>query len=156
MGCNQSVEVDPNVKKANKQISAGMNDAERVDNSIKKLLLLGTGSSGKSTLFKNLKIISTKPEEYDSSVLVESRHVIRQNIVAGILTILKKSQELYEMDQEENGACLVSMDEDIIRCIQMIVNYGGESFTEALDFVEMEQLGIIYKIYNYIYCDFAL
>ena len=63
----------------------------------RKLLLLGAGSSGKSTLYKSLRINEQKNED---SELVESRHVIRQNIIAGTLTLLKRSQELYEMDAD--------------------------------------------------------
>jgi len=102
-------------------------------------LLLGTGSSGKSTLFKSLKIITQ-----DQNVLTEqteSRHVIRQNCVAGVLTLLKKSQELYDANPEANARCLVTMEDRIVEAIQLVVNYGSESFSDVLDYEEVQQLG---------------
>ena len=139
MGCCGSSGGDEVYNAANKDIKKEMIVQERKDRSIKKLLLLGTGSSGKSTIFKSLRSITGNP--FEESELAESRHVIRQNCVAGILTILKKSQELYDEDNDANGACLVNMDDDIISSIQMIVNFGSESFTEALDYSAVEQLG---------------
>ncbi len=84
-----------------------------------KLLLLDTGSSGKEDLFKSLKII-TKDQHMETET-TEARRVIRQNCVAGILTLLKKSQELYDENPEQNGCCLVNMDDEIVSAIQLVV-----------------------------------
>jgi len=130
---------DPSVAAANKDITSKLKTTERLNKQSKKLLLLGTGSSGKSTLFKSLKII-TKDQNMDTETM-ESRHVIRQNCVAGILTLLKKSQELYDHDREANKKCLVNMDDEIVVAIQLVVNYGGENFSEMLDYEEVEELG---------------
>jgi len=139
MGCAESVPVDPNVREANKDITKKLQTTERLNKQAKKLLLLGTGSSGKSTLFKSLKII-TNDQNMDTET-IESRHVIRQNCVAGILTLLKKSQELYDSDPEGNSQCLVTMDDEIVQYIQLVVNYGGENFSEMLDYAEVQELG---------------
>jgi len=137
--CGPAVPVDPGMSAANKDITSKLKTTERLNKQSKKLLLLGTGSSGKSTLFKSLKII-TNDQNMDTETM-ESRHVIRQNCVAGILTLLKKSQELYDHDPEGNKACLVNMDDEIVVSIQLVVNYGGENFSEMLDYQEVEELG---------------
>jgi len=131
--------VDPNMREANKDINKKLQTTERLNKQAKKLLLLGTGSSGKSTLFKSLKII-TNDQNMDTET-IESRHVIRQNCVAGILTLLKKSQELYDSEPERNSQCLVTMDDEIVQAIQLVVNYGGENFSEMLDYNEVQELG---------------
>ena len=125
---------------AKKDITSKLKTTERLNKQSKKLLLLGTGSSGKSTLLKSLKII-TRDQNMDTET-TESRHVIRLNCVAGILTILKKSQEIYDEDPEKNKECLVSMDDDIVVAIQLVVNYGGENFAEMLDYEEVGRLGM--------------
>eukprot|EP01083_Nonionella_stella_P065273 170891_1 len=152
MGCCSSgaapiTEPDERGKVANTEIGTGLKNAERLNKQAKKLLLLGTGSSGKSTLFKSLKII-TKDQNMETET-TEARHVIRQNCVAGILTLLKKSQELYDEKPEQNGACLVNMDEEIVSAIQLVVNYGSESFSEALEYNEVQELGrSIYMLWS--------
>eukprot|EP01084_Bolivina_argentea_P046130 84932_1 len=129
--------------------------------SIHKILILGSGCVGKSAVFKSIKRTVEGPL---TDELSEGRHVIRQNLIAGILTLLKKSQELYDIynenfnsDQKYNKdiihnyegfadknllKCFIQLNEDIISKIQLIVNYGSESFTEVLDYNELKQLGI--------------
>merc|ERR1712228_351137 len=116
-----------------------MKTAERVTKHAMKLLLLGTGSSGKSTLFKSLKIITKEP--HMETETAEARHVIRQNCVAGILTLLKKSQELWEKNEAKNIDCLVNMDQETVDHITNVVQYGSETFSEVLDHAEVASLG---------------
>lgn len=142
MGVCQSgpaTELDPRYLEANSEINNTMKSNARIAKQAKKLLLLGTGSSGKSTLFKSLKIITKEP--HVASDTFEARHVIRQNCVAGILTLLKKSQEMYDMDKVNNAACQVDMSENVVDNIQLVVQYGSEAFSEELDYAEVEALG---------------
>ena len=153
MGCCGSTAApsdnhDGESKRVNTEIVSSMKNAERLNKQEKKLLLLGTGSSGKSTLFKSLKII--KNEENAPNEIAESRHVIRQNCVYAILTLLKKSQELYDENPEQNGACLVNMDDEIVEAIQLVVNNASDSFSEVLDYGELQKLGVFaYSHYAY-------
>jgi len=57
------------------------------DGKIIKLLLLGTGESGKSTIFKQMQILYVEEgfTEYEKSTF---RHVIRRNIVESMQTLL--------------------------------------------------------------------
>lgn len=145
MGCKQSSEPTSGPDYT-PQIERNLKDSEKTSKTAKKLLLLGTGSSGKSTLFKSLKIITN-----DTNVQTEqseSRHVIRQNCVAGILTLLKKSQELYDADPHANEGCLVKMQDNIVEAIQLVVNYGSESFSDVLDDEEVQQLGLCLSPFN--------
>merc|ERR1712228_607296 len=130
---------DPRFKTADTQITTTMKNAERITKHAKKLLLLGTGLSGKSTLFKSLKIITKEP--HMETETAEARHVIRQNCVAGILTLLKKSQELWEKNEAKNIDCLVNMDQETVDHITNVVQYGSETFSEVLDHAEVASLG---------------
>lgn len=128
-------------RKANTDVTEELQTAERLNKQHFNLLLLGTTHSGRSTLFKSLKLI-TNDWKMDTEERIELRHVIRQNCVAGILTLLKKSQELYDSDRECHRQCLVAMDDEIVRAIQLVVNYGGENFSEQLNYDEVQQLGM--------------
>eukprot|EP01084_Bolivina_argentea_P222646 376802_1 len=126
-----------------------------------KILILGSSGVGKSSVFKSVKFNTHDPNM--ETEREESRHVIRQNLVAGMLSLLTKSQLLYEsynpsynMDQKYNSdiihgykglsdenllKCLVNMDDQTISAIQLCVNYGTESFSEVLDYSEVNELG---------------
>ncbi len=94
-------------KGAHKQIETNMNKQLRTERQVKKLLLLGSGSSGKSTLFKQLKCIHGTG--FDESEAMETRHVLRTNCITGILTLLKQSQSLFDRDNDKNADCLVKL-----------------------------------------------
>jgi len=51
-------EVDPAAKAANDAAMKELNKAEKEDQKVIKMLLLGAGESGKSTIFKQMKIIN--------------------------------------------------------------------------------------------------
>jgi len=57
------------------------------DNKVIKLLLLGTGESGKSTIFKQMQILYVEEgfTEYEKSTF---RHVVRRNVVESMQTLL--------------------------------------------------------------------
>ena len=104
MGCVQSSN-DP-VSYNDKQINKQMATDRDQDRQIKKLLLLGSGSSGKSTLFKQIKRIHGVKVELGEKN--ESKHVIRMNLVQGMLVLLQQAHKLYEADPIKNKNCQVS------------------------------------------------
>ena len=73
----------------------------------KKVLLLGAGSGGKSTLFRQLKCIYKNG--FGENEFEETVPIIRRNCVAGILLVLKKSEQLYEMDTINNHDCYIDI-----------------------------------------------
>ena len=80
-------------------------------------------------------------DNMDDSETRESRHVIRQDCVSGILILLKKSQELFDEDTEKNKECLVNFEDEIVSAIRLVVNYESETFSEVLDYEEVQELG---------------
>eukprot|EP01084_Bolivina_argentea_P097635 175508_1 len=102
----------------------------------KKILILGTRSSGKSTLIQSLKNSLQDQSDIKSDTTVFT-HTIRQKCVSGILMLLKKSREFYDYDDE------------IASAIQLVVDYGSESFHEVLDYNEVSELGkAIYMLWK--------
>ena len=128
-----------------REIEQDLMNSKTQRNSAKTILLLGTESSGKSDLLKSLGIMSNERNIEEQKEGPESTGdccEIRRNCVAAMLTLLKKSQELYDADPAANGKCLVTMKDSIAETIQMIVNYGSESFSDVSDQQEVEELGL--------------
>ncbi|KAL1514884.1 hypothetical protein AB1Y20_003966 [Prymnesium parvum] len=94
--------VDPAMRKSNwaidRTIMNEMNDAARK----KGLLLLGAGESGKSTIFKQVKLITSSG--YSQDELHHFRYIIHRNALDGIKILLeeaeKRSLELSEDNEE--------------------------------------------------------
>ncbi|ETO26854.1 hypothetical protein RFI_10278, partial [Reticulomyxa filosa] len=84
-----------NDQQTNDTIDSRIIEQQVRDSNVKKLLLLGSGSSGKSTLFKQLKCISSKEidEIFKENEITEGKATIRRNCLGGTLLLLKKSQE---------------------------------------------------------------
>ncbi|ETO35522.1 guanine nucleotide-binding protein subunit alpha [Reticulomyxa filosa] len=129
-------------QKVAKDIEKNLIRVEKVDKKENKLLLLGTGSSGKSTLFKGLRLVNGST--FDTKEQIDTRHVIRSNIVAAIMTLLQKSQMLYEKDPEQFGDCQVNInDQNIVKAIQVVVSFADESFNDDANMppTRLEALG---------------
>ena len=62
-----------------------------------KIICLGCGSCGKSTVFKAIQYLQSGLHYYD---LRECNHIIRQSLVFGMLVLLSKSELLYEEYKE--------------------------------------------------------
>lgn len=90
-----------------KKIDAEMRRAKREDDKITKLLLLGAGESGKSTLFKQMKILYTEQQGFSKSEISGFISVVHNNI-------------LFNMQQLINGAQNVSPPEDADRANQVL------------------------------------
>lgn len=77
-------------KEKSKALDAAMTDARRVDQQINKLLLLGAGESGKSTLFKQMITI------YGKGFPLEERKnytsIIYNNVITAMKTLTKQSE----------------------------------------------------------------
>mmetsp|Transcript_39401 Transcript_39401/g.64459 ORF Transcript_39401/g.64459 Transcript_39401/m.64459 type:complete len:434 (-) Transcript_39401:191-1492(-) len=83
-------------KSKNNAIENAMRQYERHEKRIIKLLLLGAGSSGKSTLFRQIQHIHTNEQKKDSHALSSTqqenlRSLIRYNCISQMVTLLQKS-----------------------------------------------------------------
>lgn len=65
-----------------------------------KLLLLGAGESGKSTIFKQMKLLYGV--EYTEEEKIDLRPVIYQNVLFGIKTVIENMEKLDEKASDEN------------------------------------------------------
>eukprot|EP01084_Bolivina_argentea_P116743 207373_1 len=126
-------------QKAHQGIQDGLINAASSDKKAKKLLLLGAGSSGKSTLFKQLKCIHGWG--FENAEFLESRHNIRQNIVLCIIKLLQESEKLHSSKIIDKYVNL--KDSKIMECIGCIASFKDESFEydQELDWNGMENLG---------------
>ena len=130
----------------NMEIERHLNDEEAfINRSVKQFLFFGTGSSGKNTLFQQINRIHGTG--MSSTEFAERKQVIRQNIVTGILIILRKSQDLFDQDPSRYADCEIDMnDKKTCHSIQLVTNFKCESFVnEQLPSPDkMNALGIIY------------
>jgi len=138
-------------RKANRDINVNMGAREKENKKEHKLLLLGTGSSGKSTLFKGLRLVNGS--EFELKEQIDTRHVIRFNIVVAVMTLLQKSQMLYESDPKTFADCKIDItNSQVIQAVQVVVSFAEETFIEEnkLSPTLLEALG------NAVFCLWSL
>ena len=78
-------------------------EAKKMDNGDHKLLLLGPGSTGKSTLFKSLRC--SKVGGVTDFTLSQTVPIIRCEIIDGIRKLLAQSAILYQNDPVQHYEC---------------------------------------------------
>mmetsp|Transcript_16192 Transcript_16192/g.28725 ORF Transcript_16192/g.28725 Transcript_16192/m.28725 type:complete len:386 (+) Transcript_16192:185-1342(+) len=71
-----------------------------------KLLLLGAGESGKSTIFKQLRLLYGKEKKFSDSEMKKALQTIYSNVISDFQTLIQKSVEFGPMDPslEEQAA----------------------------------------------------
>lgn len=89
MGCVASTPED----KTNRAIESEIRSGKKKHNSEIKILLLGTGESGKSTVFKQMKIIQDHGG-YSTDELKEYTYIIYANCITQMKSILEAAQKL--------------------------------------------------------------
>jgi len=133
------------LKKSDKQIEHHMKVSNAETSIIRKYLLLGTGSAGKSTLFRQLKCICGGGlEEKDIAI---ANRAIRVNCVLAILLLLRKSLDLYELDAVRHEPCKIDLDAmpHLLPLIQIVLNFQPDTIQKFplrhADEGWLEQLG---------------
>jgi GTPase SAR1 family protein len=84
-----------------KDLDGKLYEAHQQDQAVNKLLLLGAGESGKSTLFKQMKVVYGTGFGEDRS---EHKQIVWSNAVTGIKELVRASEELKASSPE----CAVS------------------------------------------------
>eukprot|EP00771_Trimastix_marina_P001183 gnl/Trimastix_PCT/2237.p1 GENE.gnl/Trimastix_PCT/2237~~gnl/Trimastix_PCT/2237.p1 ORF type:complete len:364 (+),score=112.24 gnl/Trimastix_PCT/2237:19-1110(+) len=104
MGCGSSRDSEEeDHRKRSAHIDAQLRKERRDEQVVQKLLLLGAGESGKSTIFKQMKIIHGSG--YSSKERIKFREVIYSNVVLSIKALLQGGIRLgIPLCLEENRA----------------------------------------------------
>jgi len=84
-----------------KEIDTFLQEQNREEKKIIKLLLLGAGESGKSTIFKQMKIIHSNP--FDNQELQTYKHVIYRNVLDSIRALIENMALLGIPYQNQNS-----------------------------------------------------
>jgi len=85
-------------QKTDMAVDSHMNKAHEADSMISKLLLLGAGESGKSTLFKQMITIYGKG--FPETERNQYTKIIHSNVVLSMKTLIKESKRYGEISQE--------------------------------------------------------
>lgn len=93
-----------------KQIDAMMRREKEADDEITKLLLLGAGESGKSTLFKQMKINFTKEKGYTKSEKAGYISVVHNNIVFNMQQLVKGARNVSPCSDAELEKQILELD----------------------------------------------
>jgi guanine nucleotide-binding protein G(s) subunit alpha len=99
MGCFTSTE-DDEAKAKNKQIDQEIKQDKVLYRATHRLLLLGAGESGKSTIVKQMKILHD--DGFNEQEKIEKTEEIKRNVKNGILTILGEMTKLVPPIKLEN------------------------------------------------------
>lgn len=113
MGCCQS---EPEL---DKQVNDELKADKKIDNEIKKLLFLGSGGSGKSTMFKVLRKLHG--EGFKDKDRVGYKDHIYKQIIQQMKSIVDYYEELKEEESEEFGHLQLSTE--------------GEKAAEYIDYI---------------------
>lgn len=89
--CGGGPKEKPEERARTKQIDQQMHVDHQKNENINKLLLLGAGESGKSTLFKQMQVVYGKGFGDDRN---EQKQIVFSNIISGVKELLRASAEL--------------------------------------------------------------
>lgn len=102
-------------KKANAAIERDMQKQNEIMNSKVKLLLLGAGESGKSTLFKQMKILYGKNHGFTDTEIKNHIAVVYTNVITNMKTLLAACESHTPAEDGDLAAQVMDIpnDEDI-------------------------------------------
>lgn len=140
-------------KNLSKALDKEMSDDNTKEQKVNKLLLLGAGESGKSTLFKQM-IALYKKDGFDTEYRKSFTRVIYQNIISS-MSILCQYYELFDQD-EAMGDSVKSECPELMKQIFQLVDEGkAEQPTWRIDMPLVDVLetlwsdpGILYTYEN--------
>eukprot|EP00924_Labyrinthula_sp_SR-Ha-C_P005430 maker-scaffold_1-snap-gene-31.37-mRNA-1 protein AED:0.01 eAED:0.01 QI:145/1/1/1/1/1/2/489/384 len=97
-------------EKRNKLIEADMRKAQQRENAKIKLLLLGAGESGKSTLFKQMKLLYTERHDFTDTEREKFRVLVHSNIIHDMkvmITAVEKERRGFETKKGIKAAKMI-------------------------------------------------
>ena len=113
-GCSSSLtEEEKLALKASKKLDQQQAKERQTDQSLVKLLLLGAGESGKSTIFKQMRQLYGAG--FDDESRMQVAPVIRSNLIGGIRTMIANAEKLsitLEEEETKKAADLVTSSSD--------------------------------------------
>jgi len=110
-------------QKRTANVEKRLKQQDKNESRVKKLLLLGAGGSGKSTFFKQLRNIHGRG--IDRNELQNTyKEIVFSNIISGMKTLIEKSDEL----QESNDECVIG--EKASQYLGFLSNFDEDRFSE--------------------------
>ena len=111
--CGSAKDVDPQAAARSNEIEKQLLQDKKATKTVHKLLLLGSGESGKTTIAKQMKILYLNG--FDSSEVAAFRHVIHSNVLVSMRNITRAAARLGLQVSEENKprAELISSDRSL-------------------------------------------
>ncbi|PIO70437.1 g-protein alpha subunit [Teladorsagia circumcincta] len=108
MGSCQSQE-NQELAARNKAIEKQINQDKRAGSSIVKLLLLGAGECGKSTVLKQMQILHSNG--FTEEEINEKKSIVYNNVVTSMCTILKAMDNVLHIPLEdgEKEVCFLAL-----------------------------------------------
>ena len=95
---------------ANKDIGKVMKSDAALESQVQKLLLLGTGASGKSTIFKNLRK-NNGVDVFDERATEEAANTLRSSLVQFMMRLLLASTQFEEEGLDKYKGCVADMED---------------------------------------------
>ncbi|KAJ3426998.1 guanine nucleotide-binding protein g(o) subunit alpha [Anaeramoeba flamelloides] len=136
MGCIES-STNTDEKRTNRKIENNLKKIEIQNDSLIRILLLGPGESGKSTIFKQLKLI--QDGEFQKNTLQSTMPIIRQNIINQMKVLIQQANKLLIPIQQQKAVELINKlsyldewDEAIIEALTVLWNDPGIQKTLTL------------------------
>ncbi|GHJ84591.1 hypothetical protein NliqN6_0993 [Naganishia liquefaciens] len=123
MGCTQSTETDPEARARNHEIDSQLKRERAALRNVVKILLLGAGESGKSTVLKQMRLLNKRP--YDQEERESYKEIIFSNTLQSMKALLKGAFELGYVVQPANQSRF-----DLV--MAEVARMEGSSFTEEL------------------------
>jgi GTPase SAR1 family protein len=110
--CNSLTEQEAEEKQKSNNINRAINKKQQIDDNVHKLLLLGAGESGKSTLFKQM--ISLYGPGFSEDERLAYVPVIYSNIILSIRKLLEESPNYGGLTSEEGKVAAEWLQENVL------------------------------------------
>lgn len=115
------------------QIDAALDGSHEKDKAKIKLLLLGAGESGKSTIFKQMRILYGKG--FDEAARVGFRATVFSNILTSMRVLLQQADEMgFTVEAADAKAAITELAEDApVNCEHIATLWNDPGVKQAYD-----------------------